>query len=111
MPCIKLQKFNNSKPDLSTGQKFTGVYCGVQFSLDKQWYRGKVINQPDWQTYNVRFVDFGNGELKKSDELRHLDEDMLQHPAQVGLHTGKYVQCLGQGLNAVFPVCLEPVTL
>ena len=72
----------NSKPDLVTVKE--GQYCGTQFSLDKQWYRGRVVSVDNVnKIFRVQFVDFGNEESKKLEDMRYLDEALLQHPAQV----------------------------
>lgn len=74
------EKFSNSKPDLTTARE--GQYCGVQFSLDQQWYRGKVISVQPNKDYIVQFIDFGNTEKRSLDDLRKIEEAWLQHPAQ-----------------------------
>jgi len=46
-----------------------GEACIAQFSQDKKWYRGKVLQVIGWECL-VKFVDYGNDELCKFENLR-----------------------------------------
>ncbi|GBN92318.1 RING finger protein 17 [Araneus ventricosus] len=49
-----------------------GMVCAAQFSLDKQWYRAKVIGLPGGSKVKVQYVDFGNTEVIHYKYLRKL---------------------------------------
>ena len=45
-----------------------GSLCAVQFDDDKMWYRGIVLAVHGDQI-QVRFIDYGNEETKRSSEV------------------------------------------
>ncbi|GIY18549.1 RING finger protein 17 [Caerostris extrusa] len=49
-----------------------GMVCAAQYSLDKQWYRVKVIGLPGGANVEVQYVDFGNSEVINHKYLRKL---------------------------------------
>ncbi|CAL1285704.1 unnamed protein product [Larinioides sclopetarius] len=49
-----------------------GMVCAAQFSLDKQWYRAKVLGLPGGSKVKVQYVDFGNTEIIHYKYLRKL---------------------------------------
>ncbi|KAF8781954.1 RING finger protein 17 like protein [Argiope bruennichi] len=49
-----------------------GMVCAAQFSVDKQWYRAKVIDLPGGSKVKVQYVDFGNTEVIHYKYLRKL---------------------------------------
>jgi len=62
-------KYEGSSPgpqDLQWGQ---GEACIAQFSLDKMWYRGEVL-EVTGQGVLVKFVDYGSVELCKPQNMR-----------------------------------------
>ncbi|GFU49792.1 RING finger protein 17 [Trichonephila clavipes] len=49
-----------------------GMICAARYSLDKQWYRAKVIGLPGGAKVKVQYVDFGNCEVIHHKYLRKL---------------------------------------
>ncbi|GFR13574.1 RING finger protein 17 [Trichonephila clavata] len=49
-----------------------GMICAARYSLDKQWYRAKVIGLPGGAKVKVQYVDFGNCEIIHHKYLRKL---------------------------------------
>ena len=60
-----------------------GQPCAVQFSADKQWYRGRIeeIDNPSKRA-RVIFVDFGNTDILKLSYLKQLPAELLFLPTQ-----------------------------
>jgi len=55
------------------------VYA-TKFSQDQQMYRA-VVEKADGHMVTVRFIDFGNREMKDKSELLQLSEKMAKWPA------------------------------
>lgn len=49
-----------------------GMVCAAQFSVDKQWYRARVIGLPGGSNVEVQYVDFGNKEIIHHKYIRKL---------------------------------------
>ncbi|KAG8192820.1 hypothetical protein JTE90_014602 [Oedothorax gibbosus] len=49
-----------------------GMMCAAQYSIDKQWYRARVIDLPGGAQVKVQYVDFGNTEVLHHQRLRKL---------------------------------------
>jgi len=62
-------KYAGSSYSQSDLQWCVGEACIAQFSLDKKWYRGEVLQVIGWECL-VKFVDYGNDELCKFENLR-----------------------------------------
>merc|ERR1712179_706399 len=70
-----------------------GEACIAQFSLDHRWYRGRVLQVMDRECL-VKFVDYGNNELCKLENLRKglfLTQVPIQcFPAKLGIDPISY---------------------
>jgi staphylococcal nuclease domain-containing protein 1 len=78
---LELSKFN---PD--TNAKFEppvkrGTPCVAKFSADKLWYRARVDSDRN-DTFIVHFVDFGNSDECKFNELRKMPSKLVSIEAQ-----------------------------
>lgn len=51
---------------------FSGMVCAAQYSVDKQWYRARVVDLPGGAQVKVQYVDFGNTEVVHHKYLRKL---------------------------------------
>lgn len=59
-----------------------GDICLARFDLDNQWYRGEIVKDPVEGYHVVRFVDYGNIEYIKNEDLR-LATGLTMRPLQV----------------------------
>jgi len=68
-------------PKLESVQ-YPGIGCvyATKFSQDQQMYRA-VVEEADGHMVTVRFIDFGNREMKDKSELLQLSEKMAKWPA------------------------------
>jgi hypothetical protein len=41
----------------------TGTLCAAQYTVDDAWYRARVTKGTGPDSYEVVFVDYGNGEV------------------------------------------------
>merc|ERR1719394_1772674 len=57
-----------------------GCVYATKFSQDQQMYRA-VVEKAEGDMVSVRYIDFGNRELKDKSELLHLPEKMAKWPA------------------------------
>ena len=62
-------KYGGSSPGPHDLRWCQGEACIAQFSLDKMWYRGQVL-EVTGQEVLVKFVDYGSEELCKPQNLR-----------------------------------------
>ncbi|XP_045189866.2 uncharacterized protein LOC123547112 isoform X2 [Mercenaria mercenaria] len=76
------QTFENSQPDMNS--VLQGEIYGVKFSLDGSWNRAQVISVSG-DSIMVQFLDFGNKETTKLENIRQLSNDMMKLPAQAVL--------------------------
>ncbi|ESP00578.1 hypothetical protein LOTGIDRAFT_157854 [Lottia gigantea] len=58
-----------------------GLTCISKFKVDKNWYRVRV-ESADGSKVTVRFVDYGNCEEERSDDLKQLTLEMMKAPVQ-----------------------------
>ncbi|PSN35049.1 hypothetical protein C0J52_15402 [Blattella germanica] len=56
--------------------------CAAQYSLDKRWYRAKVIGLAEHSMVEVFYVDYGNQESLHYTQLRKLLPQYSKFPAQ-----------------------------
>jgi hypothetical protein len=75
-----LQTFENSPADVNS--VLQGEIYGARFSLDGSWNRAQVVNVSGDRIV-VQFLDFGNKDTVKFDDLRQLTNEMMILPAQV----------------------------
>ena len=72
--------FSSKKAPLS--KPTIGDACAAQYSEDGMWYRSVITQLNDsTQQAQVLFVDYGNSEVVKYNELMHLEAIFCQHPA------------------------------
>ena len=57
-----------------------GCVYATKFSQDQQMYRA-VVEKAEGDMVSVRYIDFGNREVKDKSELLHLPEKMAKWPA------------------------------
>lgn len=62
-----------------------GMPCAAQYTVDKRWYRAKIIALPGNRMVEVFYVDYGNQELMAWDQIRKLKPRFLRIPAQVNI--------------------------
>ncbi|XP_066994116.1 RING finger protein 17 isoform X2 [Anabrus simplex] len=55
-----------------------GMPCAAQYSLDKKWYRAKVMGLPGQKNVEVFYVDYGNSEILSWTSLRKLKDRFLR---------------------------------
>ena len=84
---ILLQKFEDSEPDVNS--VLQGEIYAVRFRLDGSWNRAQVVSVSG-DSILVQFLDFGNRDTVKFDELRQLTNEMMILPAQVGINVILY---------------------
>jgi len=86
---IELEKIDEilSKLDLDKQNPFTpkiGELCLSKFTQDNNWYRGKCIQiDKEKNTFLIVYIDFGNREVVKSDNIRKIDEKLTKIPILV----------------------------
>lgn len=61
------------------GQSHIGDYCCAPYSLDHQFYRGKVLKKQA-EEVTVLFVDFGNKEVVPACDVKILSSRFTHHP-------------------------------
>lgn len=54
--------------------------CTNWFALSGCWYRGAVVGKDDDGSH-IYFVDFGNTELVKKENIRNIFEELVKVPA------------------------------
>lgn len=59
-----------------------GMPCAAQYTVDKRWYRAKIIALPGNKMVEVFYVDYGNQELMAWNQIRKLHSRFLRLPAQ-----------------------------
>lgn len=59
--------------------------CAAQYTVDKKWYRAKIIALPGKRMVEVFYVDYGNQELVAWNQIRRLQPRFLRIPAQVNI--------------------------
>ncbi|PNF34127.1 hypothetical protein B7P43_G01154 [Cryptotermes secundus] len=59
-----------------------GMPCAAQYTVDKKWYRAKIIALPGKRMVEVFYVDYGNQELVAWNQIRRLQPRFLRIPAQ-----------------------------
>ena len=62
----------------------TGELCAAQFSADNGWYRARVNRIQLDSTFDLTYMDFGNGEERLAVHLRKLAPQFATLPLQVG---------------------------
>lgn len=74
-----------------------GEWVVAKFTVDNNWYRAEVLRiipgRPE--TYELRYVDYGNTEIVSSDAIRILDEDLGYVDAQAKKGKLAYIQAPG----------------
>ncbi|XP_069688826.1 RING finger protein 17 isoform X2 [Periplaneta americana] len=61
---------------------YVGMACAALYSIDKRWYRAKVISLPGNKMVEVFYVDYGNQEIMIWDQIRKLHPRFLRIAAQ-----------------------------
>lgn len=56
-----------------------GTQCAALFSNDNKWYRVKVLGSAGKGQSEVKFIDYGNVEVVKADDLRKLPAHLLAY--------------------------------
>lgn len=58
-----------------------GTICAARFSVDKKWYRAKVIGSAGKGEIEVQFLDFGNTDVANANtgDLKRLPDSLLQY--------------------------------
>lgn len=83
-----------SKPMLRKGQ-----LCLAKFSGDGEWYRASVIaantRDPTRPSYQVKFVDWGNGETVAGSNVRDIEPALAALPEQAKLYALAYLKVPG----------------
>lgn len=75
-----------------------GSLCAGKFSLDGNWYRGFIERvSPTEPRFEVYFMDFGNREKLKTEDVRPLDAALSAVPAQARPACLAYVKVGGIG--------------
>ena len=76
-----VEALQRQAPRLESVQ-YPGIGCvyATKFSQDQQMYRA-VVEKADGHMVTVRFIDFGNREMKDKSELLQLSEKMAKWPA------------------------------
>jgi hypothetical protein len=64
---------------------FPGMPCAAQYTIDKKWYRAKIINIPGNKMVEVFYVDYGNQEVIAWYQIRKLHSRFLQLAVQVNI--------------------------
>ncbi|KAK7867614.1 hypothetical protein R5R35_014810 [Gryllus longicercus] len=59
-----------------------GMPCAAQFSLDKGWYRARVLSIPRKSWVEVFYVDYGNREEVPYTSIRKMPEKFMRIPPQ-----------------------------
>ncbi|KAJ9579969.1 hypothetical protein L9F63_004352, partial [Diploptera punctata] len=62
-----------------------GMPCAAKYTVDKRWYRAKIIDLPGNKMVEVYYVDFGNQEVIPWTLLRKIQPQFLRIAAQ-GIH-------------------------
>eukprot|EP00117_Sycon_ciliatum_P006650 scpid20657/ scgid2106/ Tudor domain-containing protein 1; Cancer/testis antigen 41.1 len=75
-------KFSNLLPNKQAPHAFPGSFCCVQYSVDAQWYRGKILDLTGKHHATVQFVDYGNCEEVKLTKLYHIPPEYQKLPCQ-----------------------------
>ncbi|XP_021928807.1 RING finger protein 17 isoform X3 [Zootermopsis nevadensis] len=61
---------------------YVGMTCAAQYSVDKNWYRAKIIDLPGNKMLEVFYVDYGNQEVVPWNQIRKLHTRFLRIAAQ-----------------------------
>ena len=61
------------------------MLCVAPFSEDKMLYRAQVVRLPGRREVHVRYVDFGNVEIKPYWELKAIPSQFCKLPAIVSI--------------------------
>lgn len=64
----------NPKP--LTGNIEIGALYSVKFSVDEQFYRGKVLKETGPNKYHVQYIDYGNYESVQKSSIYLLPENL-----------------------------------
>jgi energy-coupling factor transporter ATP-binding protein EcfA2 len=59
--------------------------CASQYTVDKKWYRAKIIGLPGNRMVEVFYVDYGNQEVVAWSLIRKLHTRFLRIAAQVNI--------------------------
>ena len=62
-----LASFNASLAQDLARPVLKGTLCAALFADDGNWYRAKVLGNKDQHTVEVKFIDFGNIRVVKTD--------------------------------------------
>lgn len=73
------QALNDACPGLPLYTPSLGEFVAAMFT-DNTWYRGLVEQKIDEQTFKVLFVDYGNTDAVKVENIRRLDEKFASCP-------------------------------
>ncbi|XP_063079530.1 tudor domain-containing 6 isoform X2 [Engraulis encrasicolus] len=65
---------------ISTKDIQEGALVKAEFADDQSWYRAVVKAHIDSDSYQVEFIDFGNGAHVSSSKICRLDQSSLDHP-------------------------------
>lgn len=83
------------------------MICAAQYSVDKQWYRARVLELPGGAQVKVQYVDFGNTEVLHHQSLKKLFDKFFKLNIQAipcKLAHVTYNQALGWSPEVSFEV-------
>lgn len=89
-----LDKFDGTSAEPLERPIKKGTVCASLFSSDNQWYRVEYLRAVSKTESEVRFIDFGNVQVVKTDSnLRKLPSSLLAYEPQAILSKFAYIRC------------------
>lgn len=76
-----------------------GTLAAARYSADNVMYRCKVLKSLGQGKLEVQFIDFGNSEVVKEDDLRQLPQNLLAYEPQSVSCGFAYVNVPRKGKN------------
>lgn len=80
----KLAEYDDNTHEALSHPIKNGTICAALFDGDGNWYRGRVdrsIHSEDEHLYEIYFMDFGTKNDIKIENLKKIDDDLIQYPA------------------------------
>lgn len=79
---IAMEHFNAASAEELEKPILKGTICAARFSVDKKWYRCRVVGTVAKDAISVQFIDYGNTEVIKAvdgaiTDLRKLPKNLL----------------------------------
>ncbi|CAI2381553.1 unnamed protein product [Moneuplotes crassus] len=79
----KLSEYDDSSHEVLSHPIKNGTICAAKFKDDGNWYRGRVdssIHSNDEHLYEIYFMDYGTKNDISIDNLKKIDDDLIQYP-------------------------------